>query len=352
MAAEISMAHRGPGLIDFAFLWQRTGSVEGGRALFEELVQDLAGVEHPDLSTVEANPGDWGIDAFVGQLVEGSVAVWQAKYFINGFGSSQQSEVRDSFKSAKESAARNGYRLQAWTLAIPVALDGPMNQWWEGWKKRTEKKENVVIELWHKVALRRRLIREGAREVYGYYFNPVMRAAILDDDGNDSELKELPDPQRYDGALFVRQMHEAGLADCRSAREEFFNAEILTQEILDKSEPREVKALRSWSMALRSAWSHRYNDHCQRETGRQLPGLFGSVMHAVHEHHPNVPRFLRATAVHGNGLVHHEVDNGGAGWVRDWSDIATDHPADLIESISVQPATEAENSVKDEASSE
>lgn len=325
MPADISVPHRGPGLVDFAFLWQRTGSVEGGRALFEKLVQDLAGVEHPDISTVEANPGDWGIDAYVGQLVEGSVAVWQAKYFINGFGESQQAEVRNSFKSAKTAAVKNGYRLQAWTLAIPVGLDGPMSQWWEGWKKRTEKNERVVIDLWHESALRRRLIREGARDVLEYYFNPVAHVAIIEDDRLEPELKDLPDPERYDGALFVRQMYEAGLMDCRSAREEFFNAEILTQEILDKGETREVKALRSWSITLRSAWSLCYNDLCQRESGRQLPGLFGSVMKAVNDHHASVPRFLRATPVHGNGLIHHEVDNGGAGWVRDWADVAATH---------------------------
>jgi len=42
-----------PGLIKFAFLWQRTGSKAGGRPLFEDLVQDLVGLEHPDVATVE-----------------------------------------------------------------------------------------------------------------------------------------------------------------------------------------------------------------------------------------------------------------------------------------------------------
>jgi hypothetical protein len=83
------VALRGSGLIDFAFLWQRTGFKEGGRALFERLIQDIVGIQHPDVATVEANPGDWGIDAFVGQLIEGSIAVWQSKYFVDGFGTTQ-----------------------------------------------------------------------------------------------------------------------------------------------------------------------------------------------------------------------------------------------------------------------
>jgi len=318
------VALQGPGLIEFAFLWQRTGSKAGGRPLFEDLVQDLVGLEHPDVATVEANPGDWGIDAFIGELVAGSVAVWQAKYFIDGFGTAQQRDVRNSYQAAQKAARENGYRLQAWTLCLPVSMDGPNFKWWSTWKKKTEKEDDVIIDLWHEVALRRRLLRGEARDVREFYFNPVFRVAGAEEAG-EPLVQELLDPDRYDGALFVRQMEEADLPDCRAAREEFFNAEILTQEILDKGDNRETQALQLWSMALRSTWSHRFNDACQGTTTRRLPGLFGAVMSGVHTYHVNVPRFLRAAPIHGYGLVHQEVESGNAGWVRDWEAIAETH---------------------------
>jgi hypothetical protein len=45
-----------------------------------------------DASLIFANPGDWGIDVFVGGL-HGRVTVWQAKYFVRGVGRSQQSRA-------------------------------------------------------------------------------------------------------------------------------------------------------------------------------------------------------------------------------------------------------------------
>ncbi|HZN15799.1 MAG TPA: hypothetical protein VFB78_16140, partial [Acidimicrobiales bacterium] len=80
------------GWVDFAYLRYRAGSVEGGRALFEELVRQLVAIEHPDVENVRAAPGDWGIDAFIGDLA-GSLAVWQAKYFLSGVGRSQRAQV-------------------------------------------------------------------------------------------------------------------------------------------------------------------------------------------------------------------------------------------------------------------
>ena len=141
-------------------------------------------------------------------------------------------------------------------------MDGPNSKWWSTWKKKTEKEDDVVIDLWHAVALRRRLLRGEARDVREFYFNPVFRVAGAEEAG-EPLVQELLDPDRYDGALFVRQMEEADLPDCRAAREEFFNAEILTQEILDKGDNRETQALQLWSMALRSTWPHRFNDACQ-----------------------------------------------------------------------------------------
>jgi hypothetical protein len=94
-------------------------------------------------------------------------------------------------------------------------------------------------------------MRPEADSVRNYYFNPLFRAPDTDAEDHP-RIEELSDPSRYDQALFVRQMHAANLLDCRSAREEFFNAEILAQEILDKGEQREIQALRLWAMALES----------------------------------------------------------------------------------------------------
>jgi hypothetical protein len=118
---------------------------------------------------VFANPGDWGIDVLVGDL-NSSVSVWQAKYFVREVGASQQDQIRSSFASAVRAAARHGYVLDRWVLCIPVSLDGPATQWWEGWKARHERSSGVDIELWDETKLRELLLRRESADVYRHYY--------------------------------------------------------------------------------------------------------------------------------------------------------------------------------------
>lgn len=163
----------GTGDVDFRFLEIRFSGPAGARDAFERLVADIVSIVHPDVREIQANPGDWGIDAFVGDLGEdGEVHIWQSKYFINGFGSSQQSEVRDSYKSAQKAAGEQGYRIASWTLCIPCELDGPMLKWWDGWKKRTAKADSLTIELESGGRLRRKLQAPAGENVRKFYSPP------------------------------------------------------------------------------------------------------------------------------------------------------------------------------------
>ena len=46
------------------------------------------------------------------------------------------------------SAETNGFTVKSWTLALPVDVDGPETKWWDDWRKTTQRKTGVVIELW------------------------------------------------------------------------------------------------------------------------------------------------------------------------------------------------------------
>lgn len=314
----------GSGVINFEFLAQRLGSKEAARVEFERLVEDIVGLVHPDVHAIRANPGDWGIDAFVGQLGRGGTAVvWQAKYYIDEFGKTQQADVRESYSSAKAAAQREGYRLEAWTLCVPCSLDGPTMKWWQGWVKRNAH-DGVAKELWDEGMLRRRILGENARHIQQSYFQPVVSIPTGGESQPDRALLELEDETRYQDALFVRQMHEANLMETREASESFFNAEILAQEIQDKGVPGELRSLQNWRVRVAATWSNHFNDASQSATTRQLPGLFQDVMSAIEERHSSEAASLRASPVHGFGLMHQRVENEQAGWVRDWRDVAAD----------------------------
>ncbi|MEV0929118.1 serine/threonine protein kinase [Streptomyces phaeochromogenes] len=325
------------GFIDFNVLRVRSGSTDGGRVIFERMIQDLVGVRYPEVSTVEANPGDWGIDAYVGMLFEDEVSVWQSKYFIDGFDKSQQSQVREAYESARKAAKAHDYTLGSWTLCMPCNFDGPNEQWWKKWKKKKEGEDSVVIDLWNEAKLRRLLIAEDSRPVREQYFNAL---AVVPDIPT-RPVVTLEDPERYDGALFVRQMHEAGMFACDEAKEEFFNAEIISREISDKAVPEELTALVDSRSVIASLWSQRFNSALQAHPGRQLPGLYERVMDAVRSHHPNLPNVISFGLIHAFGLVHQRVNGGRAGWVRDFQQIANEHAAHATSGTLVTPSTVA-----------
>lgn len=299
----------------------KTGSVDGARAHFEEMVQDLVGVIHPDISTLDANPGDWGIDAYVGSLFDGQVNVWQSKYFIDEFGKSQQAQTREAYKQAVACAKREGYTLSTWTLCVPRNLDGPNEKWWTEWKKEKEKNDGVKIALWNQVQLRRLLLSEDAKVIRDYYFNPS--ASVPSPTYRPTVT--LTDFDKYEGALFVQQLRHAGMIECDDAKEEFFNAEILSHEVTDKAVPEEVEALSRSKSELGSIWAQRFNASCQKNQSGPLVDLYIDVMDAVRGHHPNLPNVIQSGLIHAFGMVHQRVNDGRAGWSRDYRDVAATH---------------------------
>lgn len=326
----------GSGDIDFRFLQTRFAGPAGARDAFERLNADIVGIIHPDVQEVQANPGDWGIDAYVGDLgKEGEVHIWQSKYFIDGFAKTQQADVRESYNSAQKAAQENGYKIASWTLCIPCELDGPMLTWWEGWKKRISKDSTMTVGLETAGRLRRRLQASAAADVRNHYFSPLfpLPATTADPEGPRG-LEELADNTKYDGALFVLQLDEAGLPETFAAREAFFNAEILEREVTDKGIQTEVSALSTWRVRVSATWSTAFNTACQISMDRRFPRLYSEVLGGIEASHVQEAASLRAHVLHGVGLLHQAVDNGRAGWVRDWRDVARVHRASVPNSAS------------------
>lgn len=152
-------------LIDFRRHITDTGSEEAARVDFHRMLSALIGVEHPTATDIRPDPGDWGIDVIAGSLVE-SVLIWQSKYFINEFGDAQKRQVRESLKSAMDNAKREGYRVDAWTLCVPIELSAPEKKWWDGRVKEWQKLHpGVAFDLWDAPRLRRKLMTRDADHV-------------------------------------------------------------------------------------------------------------------------------------------------------------------------------------------
>lgn len=167
---------------------------------------------------------------------------------------------------------------------------------------------------------------EQARATREYWFNanpalPSSEGAA----GQPIQWQDASDEQQYDDFLFVHQLGHADLHETRSAREAFFNAEILEAEVADKAVPREVGALRAWRARIGSTWENKFNSIAAATTGKQLPGLYGHVMDDIDHHHGEPAKELSAQTLHGQGLMHQQVESARAGWVRNWREIADTH---------------------------
>ncbi len=291
---------------------------------------------------VAANPGDWGVDVFVGDL-GGAVTVWQSKYFFPETTKNHQTQIRESFSSVIKNAAKEGFTLTQWILCVPSSMDAPTTKWWDTWKKKQERAFQIVIELWDETELRSLLISPDANAVRRYYYEPAQLARPC------AEVIGLADEDadRLETALFVRQLREAGHVEVTTSKQQFFNAELMAREIVDKGVPGEVAALSSADAVVNGLWEDHFNEACQTHEGAHLPGLHRSVMGEIRAQHATLGAGLPGGPVHTCGLMHRVVDNRRAGWVRHWRQVADEHerpdetqpPADTT-SASTSTATE------------
>lgn len=309
--------------VEFKRLEIVAGGRDAAQSLFEDLVVDLVGVQHPGAHSIRANPGDWGIDAVVGQLERhGAVHVWQAKYFPDGLGKAQQAQIRDAYKSAIAAANTQGHTLASWTLCVPTLLDGPEMKWWNGWKKR--QKDGVDIELWAENHLRAKVLAPEAGWIYDAYLADGVTTPPA------RRLEELDDPAKYDGALFVKQLQHAGLAHGQilaDAKQAYFNAELVATDVENREFARGQEELRRVRQENASIWASKFAAALPNaaEDGR-LGSLYGDVQTELrHQHGLGTPGPLRLHFVHRNGVMHQLVDETNAGWTSDYDEVAREH---------------------------
>lgn len=299
---------------------------EGGkpdaREKFQKLIAQLVRLRHGTARQIEANPGDWGIDVFVGEI-DGVISVWQAKFFIDGVDKVQHQQIRDSFKQVVKAADNEGFKLGAWTLCVPVSLSGPSSKWWAGWHKRQQRNHQIQIKLWDETELEHLLISPDADAIRESYF-PSM------ENTTPPELQpilSLPSEIDYEETLFVKQLRAAEIGELNSAKRQFFNADLLSREVTDKGLKSEKSALANALAEVHALWEHRFIEKTEIDGSTdRLPGLYSSVMRSVERLHKTNPGdVLRMSLVHRFGNMHLIVETGEAGWVRSFRSIATSH---------------------------
>ncbi|MEU2068038.1 serine/threonine protein kinase [Streptomyces anulatus] len=227
----------------------RTGSPDGARVDFEQMLAQLASATNPNVRMIAANPGDWGIDAFAGDL-GGAITVWQSKYFMPKTTTSQSDQ---------------------------------------------EKAHDLVIELWDETTLVKKLQSPEGDQVRRAYYEVFTPAALVQEQMRLVLDVEEDEAAALDSTLFVRRMTEAGHVELDSAKRQFFNADLVAREVAHKGVPAEVAALSSADASLHGVGEMQFNECSSEGT---LPALHGRVWCEVRSEHDKLPKALRLEVTH------------------------------------------------------
>lgn len=326
--------------IDFRVHLIRAGNDEGARTDFHRMLSALVGITHPTATDMRADPGDWGIDVYVGSLID-RVSVWQSKYFYQSIDDPQKKQIRESFASAMKNAKENCYEVEAWTLCVACELSPKERKWWDR-KVREWGKEypDLSIDLWDAPRLRRLLLAPEAKHIVDEFYpeNTVNPAGV------SAPPISAQEPPTYEGALFVKQLQVAGVQELDAQRTAFFNADLLVRDVESRAVPDQVAAVYEIDVSLQAQWEDAVADPATASTAdkyqESAKRLFAATMRKTQGF--TAPHELPLRPLHVRGLMHRIVDDARAGWVHDWRDVAANH----VSPAEVQPEPSAVNAEK------
>jgi hypothetical protein len=266
-------------MIDLSRLEKDSGKA-GARDKFERLIARLIKIKFSDAQEIRPNPGDWSIDVFVGKFTSGDITVWQAKYFPDAVDDSQKDQIRKSFNQILEMSKKKGFKVGAWTLCIPTILDGDSKIWWEKWAREKQKVTGISIRLQERLDIVTMLQTPEAYPLC-IEFNLADEAELIRE---ERTIEPLPpkESREYDRSLFILKLLAAEVTETQSAKKQFFNAEIVSKEILYKKDKQEIAELNGLYEKIQSLWETRFIEASQStdieaETRRVYPIMLKTI---------------------------------------------------------------------------
>ena len=301
--------------LDFKYLLLKHG--DGARYVFETACEKAYKKEFEDSFSVKCNPGDEGIDIFVGDFTE-PIVVYQCKFFIHSIGDSQKKQIRDSFKKSIESKE---YKLKEWNLCVPKALDISEHKWWATWKKKTSQKHKIKINLKDSAELldlfRKHKIDEDVFDLEERIKLDEIYKHLIERKKSIKEVLSKPPDIDYSDSVFISKLKSAKITEHLNNYEtQFFNAEILEKTIKSKDIKKDKNELESLKLNIHDLWLTQYTKYADKNDGNNL---IGSVNERIEDLNESVLKTsIDASILEKKGILHQYANNCEIGWVKDY----------------------------------
>lgn len=294
----------------------------GARDKFERLIARLIKLQFSDPQEIKPNPGDWGIDVYVGQFTSGNITVWQSKYFPDGVDDSQKAQIRDSFNQILAKSKEKGFVVKAWILCIPSPVDGDSKIWWEKWSKEKQKATGISVRKLERLDIVTMLQTPEAYPLCIEFGLADERELVREE--RAIEPLPLKESAEYDHSLFILKLLAAGITETDSAKKQFFNAEVVSKEIKDKKDKREIAELNNLYEKIHSLWETRFIEASQsREVETEIRKVYPLMLKAIEEKNNELLncRRLPISFFHKKGMMQQLANICTIGWTTDYKNL-------------------------------
>jgi hypothetical protein len=304
---------------DFDYLLKKHGR-EGSRQVFEDSCAKAFSKEFEDAYPIKCNPGDEGIDVFVGDFSD-KIDVYQCKCFFYEIADSQIGQINASFKKAMESRE---YKLKKWILCVPKSLTIDEVKWWSNWKKRKEEKFKVEIELMDSIKILN-LIKKHNLHLELFDEEELIKLdQILEHLAKKKqslkEIFDLPVDIDFSDKLFTLKLQSAKINEHLDIfNKQFFNAEILTKEVESRNINKELNELKSLKSVLNEVWLTQYMLYDDVFDGNRLLAMVNKRIEDLNGT-DTLKTNLDVSSSEKKGILHQLADECTIGWVRNYKE--------------------------------
>jgi hypothetical protein len=303
---------------DFDYLLKKHGK-EGSRGVFEDACSKAFSAKYKDAYPIECNPGDEGIDVYIGDFT-GLIEVYQCKCFFYEIEEIQKKQIRASFKKARESTS---FKMKKWCLCVPMSLNIDETKWWSTWSKTNSKKYKIEIELYDSNKLLK-LIKETDvhLEIFDEEELQKLNEILTLLETKEQRLKEIfsvPDEVDYNERIFTLKLKSAKIDENLDVyNKQFFNAEILTKEVQSKGIGEELKELVSLKNSIQEMWLTQYLMYDDEIDGNKLLGIVN--MRIEDKSNDLLKTVLSVGTTEKKGMLHQLADECTVGWVKKYKE--------------------------------